>query len=123
MESEKYQNTHHHIDSDEEVYFIETEKKVIRDRPIKSVMKAITWRIIASATTFALAVFFFDEDPDAIEKASYVAIFESLIKIILYFLHERAWALLRWGRMLVVLRRNSPFSKNFFNKLFFVKNK
>ncbi len=109
------------LEKDEQIYFVETEKKVIRDRPIKSIVKAITWRIIASATTFALALFFFDQDPDAVEKATYVALFESIIKIFLYFLHERAWTILRWGRMLVVIRRNSPISKNLFNKLFFVK--
>lgn len=30
----------------------------VRDRPLKSVLKAITWRVIASGTTFALAMLF-----------------------------------------------------------------
>ena len=80
--------------------------KVTRDRPIKSIMKAITWRIIASGTTFGLALLFFGSDAHAVEKATGVAVTESILKIILYFFHERAWAQLRWGRMLVIIRRN-----------------
>lgn len=108
-------------ENEENIYFVETREKVVRDRPIKSILKAITWRIIASGTTFALAMIFFGQDPNAAEKATYVAIIESGVKMVLYFLHERAWAQARWGRMLVKIRRNSPLSKNAFNKLFKVK--
>lgn len=85
--------------------------KVTRDRPAKSIIKAITWRIIASGTTFALALIFFGDDPHAAQKATGVACAESVIKVIFYFLHERAWAQLRWGRMLVIIRRNSRKSR------------
>lgn len=85
--------------------------KVTRDRPIKSIVKAITWRIIASGTTFALAILFFGEDPRAVEKATGVALMESVLKIFLYFLHERAYAQLRWGRMLVIIRRNTRYTR------------
>ena len=53
--------------------------------------KTITWRIIASLTTFLLALFFFKDDPNAKEKAIGVAIAEFLIKMILYYFHERLW--------------------------------
>ena len=43
--------------------------------------KAITWRVIASFTTFVIAYFFFREDPLATEKAGAVAITESIIKM------------------------------------------
>lgn len=89
----------------------EEKVKVTRDRPIKSIFKAITWRLIASATTFGLAMLFFQSDPNAIEKATGVAVAESLLKIFLYFLHERAWAMLRWGRMLVIIRRSTRRSR------------
>jgi len=104
-------------------YFVETEKIVVRDRPIKSILKAITWRIIASGTTFGLAMLFFGNDKNAVEKATYVAIIETAIKLILYYLHERAWAQLRWGRMLVKMRRSTPLSKNTFNFIFKVKRR
>src|SRR6056297_714675 len=79
----------------------------VRDRPVKSIAKAITWRVIASATTFALAMLFFGDDPHAAQKATGVAVVESGIKMLLYFLHERAWTSVRWGRMRVIIRRNS----------------
>ena len=50
------------------------------DKPIKSIVKTITWRVIASATTFALALLFFRSDDNAIQKATGVAIAESVIK-------------------------------------------
>ena len=53
--------------------------------------KTITWRIIASGTTFLLAYFFFEEDPNALKKAGGVAVAESVIKMALYYFHERAW--------------------------------
>lgn len=89
----------------------EEKVKVSRDRPIKSIVKTITWRIIASATTFVIAMLFFRDDPNAAQKATGVALTESVIKMFLYFFHERAWAQLRWGRMMVVIRRNTRLSQ------------
>ncbi len=89
----------------------------VRDRPLKSVFKAITWRVIASATTFALAMIFFGEDPYALEKATGVAVAESAIKMLLYFLHERAWTSVRWGRMRVIIRRNSMIRRRIVKRI------
>ncbi|MEQ9423483.1 MAG: DUF2061 domain-containing protein [Cyclobacteriaceae bacterium] len=57
----------------------------------RHIAKAVTWRIIASLTTFLLALFFFRDDPSATEKATSVAIAESILKMLFYYLHERAW--------------------------------
>jgi len=57
----------------------------------RHILKAITWRIIASATTFIIAYLFFKDDPHATEKATGVAITESVIKMGLYYFHERVW--------------------------------
>jgi len=59
---------------------------VSQDRPIKSIIKSITWRIIASVTTFILAMIFFGDDPNAAQKATGVAVAESFIKMLLYYL-------------------------------------
>lgn len=83
----------------------------VRDRPMKSIAKSITWRVIASATTFLLARFIFREDPAATEKATIVACAEAAIKMLLYFLHERAWNAVRWGRMRVIIRRYNIFRR------------
>jgi len=82
-------------------------QRVTRDRPIKSIVKAITWRIIASLTTFTLAYLFFYTDPFAAQKATGIALAEAFIKMLLYFFHERLWERVRWGRMLVIIRRGT----------------
>lgn len=96
--------------------------KVTRDRPIKSIVKTITWRIIASATTFLLAFLFFHGDPQVTEKATGIALAEMVIKMILYFFHERAWERLRWGRMLVIIRKNTRKSKRSFQRIILKTN-
>jgi uncharacterized membrane protein len=95
--------------------------KEVRDRPIKSIVKTITWRIIASTTTFFLAMFFFQSDPNAVEKATGVALAEAIVKMLLYYLHERAWAQLRWGRMMVVIRRRTNWPRRKIEKIEIVK--
>jgi uncharacterized membrane protein len=57
----------------------------------RHIAKAITWRIIASVTTFLVARWFFSEDPNATQKATWVALSESAIKMLFYYFHERAW--------------------------------
>ena len=54
-------------------------------------VKTITWRIIASGTTFLLALFFFQDDEKAVEKATGIAVAESAIKMVFYYFHERVW--------------------------------
>ena len=49
--------------------------------------KTITWRIIASLTTFALAYLFFGD----ISKATGLMSVEIFLKMALYYLHERVW--------------------------------
>ena len=37
---------------------------------------------------------------------------EVFTKMILYFLHERFWTVIRWGRMMVIIRRNTRKTRN-----------
>jgi len=90
--------------------------KVTRDRPVKSLAKAISWRIVGSLDTFILSFFlikFINPEAEhiAVKTASSIAIVEVVTKIILYYLHERAWNHIRWGRMLVVIRRNTRWTR------------
>ena len=52
-----------------------------------SVWKAISWRVIATITTMSL-VFIFTGEWELILG---VGLFDVLLKIGLYYLHERAW--------------------------------
>ena len=76
----------------------------------RHIAKAITWRIIASLTTFVIARWFFSEDPNATEKATMVALSESAVKMVFYYFHERAWYKSNIG--LDPGNRNSKNSKN-----------
>jgi len=57
----------------------------------RHIAKSVTWRIIASVTTFIIARWFFSDDPNATEKATWVALTEAGVKMGLYYFHERAW--------------------------------
>ena len=68
----------------------------------RSLVKTVVWRVIATTDTFILAYFFASQAADipsetAVKLASSIAGFEVLTKMILYFLHERAWSRVDWG--------------------------
>ena len=54
---------------------------------LRSVTKAITWRIIATLTTATIAYFVTGQ----IEIAILIGGIEFVVKIIIYYLHERVW--------------------------------
>ncbi|HON52051.1 MAG TPA: DUF2061 domain-containing protein [Bacteroidales bacterium] len=121
-------NTKIELEQDEHIVFVETDKTIVRDRPIKSLAKAISWRIVGSLDTFMLSYFLIrfiqpEAQHTAVKTAGWIAGVEVGTKILLYYLHERAWAMIRWGRVLVRLRRNTPVPKKTFNKMFQVKTK
>jgi uncharacterized membrane protein len=60
----------------------------------RSAVKAIVWRIIGTSDTFVLSYFITHK---AITAAS-IAGLEVLTKTILYYLHERGWNKVKWGR-------------------------
>lgn len=58
---------------------------------IRHLAEAITERLIATAATFSLASLFFHDDGREEQKATSVAVAESILRMALYFSHERAW--------------------------------
>ena len=60
----------------------------------RSIIKTISWRFWATVTTVAL-VFFFVGKP---EIALSIGAFEVVIKMIIYFFHERTWDKIKFGR-------------------------
>ncbi len=64
---------------------------------VRHFFKTVTWRVIASVTTFLVALFFFKENPDAMEKATWIALVETVLKMLFYYLHERAWHVSKFG--------------------------
>jgi uncharacterized membrane protein len=59
----------------------------------RSLVKAISWRALGSIDTFALSWFF----TGSAGAAGAIASTEVVTKMILYYLHERAWAGIHWG--------------------------
>ena len=78
-------------------FLIQTTMLNAKKSRIRHLAKAVTWRIIASGTTFLLAWFFFQDDAKAVQKATSVAVAESVLKTALYYFHERAWY--RYGKL------------------------
>ena len=70
-----------------------------KESRLRSILKAISWRIIASGTTFLLAYFVFRETgcEDVLKKSSIVAGLELVIKIVIYYVHERLWLMAPYG--------------------------
>jgi sulfate adenylyltransferase large subunit len=60
----------------------------------RSLAKAISWRATGSLDTFIVA-FVITRSP---KIAVSVALTEVITKILIYYFHERAWALVRWGK-------------------------
>ncbi len=67
------------------------------EKPIRSVLKAISWRIVATFTTIILVVIFSKGDWSL---GGIVGISELILKTVVYYLHERVWNLLSFGREL-----------------------
>jgi uncharacterized membrane protein len=66
----------------------------------RSLVKTLTWRIIASTDTFIVGMFvtnyFLDTGADPAIAAT-IAGFEVVTKMLLYYLHERGWSKSDWG--------------------------
>lgn len=60
------------------------DQKLSRKRHIA---KTVTWRIIASATTFTFVYVVFGD----VKAASGIMVMESILKMVLYYYHERVW--------------------------------
>ncbi len=67
---------------------------MLEESPIRSVVKAISWRVLASTATIILVLIFTGE----LATAMTVGAFEMFMKMILYFVHERVWNKFTLGR-------------------------
>lgn len=67
----------------------------------RSIAKAISWRVFATTTTIIIVFVFFGR----LDLAIAAGIFESASKILIYFVHERIWHKLKFGK-----KRIEPFA-------------
>jgi uncharacterized membrane protein len=69
-----------------------------QDSHIRSVAKAISWRITGTVDTFVLSFLI----TGSAKFAGSIAATEVITKIGLFYGHERVWTAVRWGRSEVV---------------------
>ena len=63
------------------------------DTRSRSLAKAVTWRLLASLTTVGIVLLLSGE----LELALFVGGIAAVAKFIVFYGHERVWALIRWG--------------------------
>jgi uncharacterized membrane protein len=66
----------------------------MRESRLRTVIKALTWRFIATSTTMALAY----AATGDIKIAGAIGAADVVIKLFFYYTHERAWGRIPWGR-------------------------
>ncbi len=64
------------------------------DSHARSVAKAVSWRTTGTLDTFAVSWLI----TGTAALAGGIAATEVVTKVVLFYLHERAWGLVRWGR-------------------------
>ncbi len=62
---------------------------------MRSLVKAVSWRLVGSLDTFILSLLVTGSAKYAVS----IATAEALTKIALYYVHERVWRLVSWGRL------------------------
>ena len=60
----------------------------------RSLAKSVTWRTMGSVDTFVISFII----TGRVAIAGSIAGTEVLTKFVLYYLHERIWAVIPWGR-------------------------
>ncbi|MCP4429482.1 MAG: DUF2061 domain-containing protein [Gammaproteobacteria bacterium] len=65
----------------------------VREKPLRSLLKAISWRITGSLDTILLCWLFTQN----VNTALAIGLTEVLTKMLLYYFHERVWSRVRIG--------------------------
>lgn len=73
---------------------IGVERGILMEKHVRSFAKAISWRIVATLTTMLLVFAF----TGSLIISGGVGIAELVVKILVYYLHERIWNMVDFGR-------------------------
>uniref|UniRef100_A0A7S1D6H6 DUF2061 domain-containing protein n=1 Tax=Cyclophora tenuis TaxID=216820 RepID=A0A7S1D6H6_CYCTE len=63
----------------------------IRETHLRSVLKGVTWRFVASFTTMSIAFIVTGEMKTVLE----IGVFDFFAKLAFYYIHERIWSRIR----------------------------
>jgi len=72
-----------------------------RETNKRSIIKGISWRIVATTTTIAIVYVFFER----LDLAIAAGLIETVLKVALYWGHEKIWQKIHWGK-----KRIEPFN-------------
>ena len=64
------------------------------ERPLRSIVKSISWRVIGTIDTIVISWIITGKVALALSIGS----IELVTKMILYFFHERLWNIIKWGK-------------------------
>ena len=64
------------------------------ERPLRSVMKALSWRVVGTIDTLLVSYY----ATSKFTLAASIATVDFLTKLVLYFFHERIWNRIKWGK-------------------------
>ncbi|MHB0756746.1 DUF2061 domain-containing protein [Polaribacter sp. M15] len=70
------------------------EDDVASEKPLRSIVKALSWRLIGTLDTLVVSYFLTGK----ITLAASIASVDFLTKLVLYFFHERIWNKIKWGK-------------------------
>ena len=82
---------------------IKSEVENTKESPGRSMAKAVSWRVMGSFGTFLISFVIFrrftnQSLQEVLGNATFVAGIEIVFKIMLYYVHERLWANIKWGK-------------------------
>lgn len=69
-------------------------KDVASEKPARSVLKSISWRIVGTLDTILISWFITGK----LDLAFSIGSIELVTKMALYFFHERVWNSIKWGK-------------------------
>ena len=72
-----------------------------RETNQRSIVKGVSWRVVATTTTIIIVYVFFGR----LDLAIAAGMIETVLKVGLYWAHERAWFKVHWGK-----KRIEPFN-------------
>jgi adenylylsulfate kinase len=67
---------------------------LFRETNIRSIAKGFSWRIFATMVTIIIVYIFFGK----LDLAIAAGVIESVSKVFLYYIHEKFWQKIRWGK-------------------------
>jgi len=88
----KHKFTHYRKENGQWVYYFQ---EVIMDKHKRTLIKTLTWRLIALLVT---VIVFYIYSRDA-KGSLTVGLAANIIKMAIYYVHERVWNRIRFGRV------------------------